>query len=151
MNERISIDLYMMILAKAASLRATCPRRVVGAVAVRDGEVLATGFNGAPSGHRHCAEVGCLLSSEVRPRCTRVIHAEANALLKANGPVDTLYCTDQPCFSCYKLALQRGVCQIYYDRLYADDERDEFIQSEPQNCTLHRISMEGVILEVEER
>ena len=146
MSKRVDRDTYFMILAKAAALRSTCPRRSVGCVAVLNNDVVATGYNGAPANTCHCTEAGCLL--DARGCCTRTVHAEANALLKANGPVDTLYCTDQPCGTCYKLALQRGVTRIFYTREYPDAERDRFIFEELPQCYAHAMPLDNVILEV---
>lgn len=81
---------------------ATCAKRQVGAVLVKDGHVIATGYNGAPPGLPHCTEVGCFV---VDGRCRRTVHAEHNALLQAakfgiscEGAV--MYVTCEPCFDC---------------------------------------------------
>jgi dCMP deaminase len=92
---------------------ATCPKRQVGAVLVKDGHVIATGFNGSPPGWPHCTDVGCLI---VDGRCERTVHAEANAIAQAarhghstDGAV--LYCTLEPCLRCQMLLLSCGVAE----------------------------------------
>ncbi|WP_430626492.1 deoxycytidylate deaminase [Sulfobacillus thermotolerans] len=78
-NERVSWTEYFGTLSEFVATRSTCPRRAVGAVLVRDHRVIATGYNGAPSGEPHCLDVGCLIENN---HCVRTIHAELNALLQ---------------------------------------------------------------------
>lgn len=59
-DTRPSWDEYFMKLAEEVATRTTCLRRAVGAVVVKDRRILATGYNGVPTGLRHCAETGCL-------------------------------------------------------------------------------------------
>ena len=148
--QRINVHTYMMVVAKAVALRSTCPRRAVGAVAVRNDEIVATGYNGSPHHCCHCIDISCLMNTEINPRCVRTVHAELNALLKANGYVDTLYTTDQPCFTCYKVALQRGVTTIFYERPYPDKERDAFIHQQNPLCKMVQMNLSNVILEITE-
>ena len=77
---RPSWDLYFIRIAKEVSSRSTCPRAAVGAVIVRDNQILATGYNGAPMGEPHCIDVGCDI---VDGHCQRVVHAETNAVYQA--------------------------------------------------------------------
>ena len=77
-----------MAIAEQVSTRSTCLRRKVGAVLVVDKRLLATGYNGAPRGVRHCAETGCLrtelnVPSGERHELCRALHAEMNAFLQA--------------------------------------------------------------------
>ena len=132
---RPSWDEYFLEIAKLVSSRATCLRRPVGAVFVRDKRVLATGYNGAPSGLRHCDEVGCIrdregIPSGERHELCRGIHAEQNAILQAaQFGIDlrgsALYCTNQPCVLCAKMLINAGVERIvvlggYPDKLAQD-------------------------------
>ena len=73
-------DTFFLNIAKAVSARSTCPRASVGAVIVRDHHIVATGYNGAPSGEPQCDEVGCLVEND---HCQRAIHAETNAVAAA--------------------------------------------------------------------
>lgn len=73
-------DTYFIRIALEVSKRSTCPRASVGAVIVRDNRILATGYNGAPAGEKHCSDVGCLIVGE---HCQRAVHAETNAMAQA--------------------------------------------------------------------
>ncbi|MBP1724210.1 MAG: cytidine deaminase, partial [Deltaproteobacteria bacterium] len=98
--------------------RATCLRRQVGAVLVMDKRLLATGYNGAPSGLAHCLEVGCLrekrqIPSGERHELCRGLHAEQNVIIQAafHGiriQGSTLYCTNLPCAICTKMLINAG-------------------------------------------
>ncbi|RJP66746.1 MAG: cytidine deaminase [Candidatus Abyssobacteria bacterium SURF_17] len=119
---RPSWDEYFLDIARLVSSRSTCLRRHVGAIFVRDKRVLATGYNGAPSGLKHCDEVGCIREREGIPpgerhELCRGIHAEQNAILQAaqfgislRGSI--LYCTNQPCVLCAKMLINAGVERI---------------------------------------
>ncbi len=118
-----------MQMSLLAATRSTCPRRAVGAVLVRDHRVIATGYNGSPSGQPHCTEAGCIIEND---HCVRTIHAELNALLQcarygiATQGVD-LYCTDMPCRHCARALVQAGIQTIYYLRPYESPETLELI------------------------
>ncbi|MDX2066354.1 MAG: cytidine/deoxycytidylate deaminase family protein [Fimbriimonadaceae bacterium] len=127
---RPSWDSYFMQIAHLVATRATCPRRSVGAVLVRDRHVLATGYNGAPSGLPHCPENGqttdwpggCLRAGH----CIRSLHAEQNALLQAaklGVPCDgaTIYVTCQPCNACAKMIINAGITRVIYEGDYPDE------------------------------
>lgn len=110
--------------------RSTCTRRAVGAVIVKDRRVLSTGYNGAPSQVRHCAEVGCLreqmaVPSGERHELCRGIHAEQNAIIQAayhgvSIKGASLYCTNQPCSICAKMIINAGISRIVYKSGYSD-------------------------------
>ncbi len=110
--------------------RATCLRRQVGAVLVMDKRILATGYNGAPSGLAHCLEVGCLreekqVPSGERHELCRGLHAEQNVIIQAafHGiriQGSTLYCTNLPCVICTKMLINAGVKEIIYEGGYQD-------------------------------
>ena len=87
-DHRPSWDEYFMKLANEVATRTTCMRRGVGAVIVKDRRILATGYNGVPTGMRHCAETGCLrqqlgVPSGQRHEICRGLHAEQNAIIQA--------------------------------------------------------------------
>ena len=100
-------DDYFLEIVAIVARRATCLRRRVGAALVRDRRILATGYNGAPSGLSHCLEVGCLreqrqVPSGQRHELCRGLHAEQNAIIQAalhgvSVKGATLYCTNRPC------------------------------------------------------
>jgi len=115
--------------------RSTCLRREVGAIVVKDKRILATGYNGAPAGLRHCQEVGCLrekdsIPSGERHELCRGLHAEQNVIIQAayHGiPISgsTLYCTNKPCVICSKMIINAGISKIYYDEGYDDPLSDQ--------------------------
>lgn len=117
---RATWDEYFMRIALEVSSRATCPRRSVGAVIVRDKTIVATGYNGSVRGMAHCHDAGCMMEED---HCVRTIHAEANALIQAakNGArVEgaTIYINVFPCWSCAKLLFNAGIARIVYSELY---------------------------------
>ena len=124
-------DEYFLQLARQAATRSTCLRRQVGALLVRDRQVLATGYNGAPRGVSHCLDVGCLrdelgIPSGERAELCRAIHAEQNAVIQAavhGVAIDgaTLYTTLQPCVLCAKMLINCGVREIHYVEGYPDE------------------------------
>ncbi|MCD8478971.1 MAG: cytidine/deoxycytidylate deaminase family protein [Candidatus Cloacimonetes bacterium] len=128
--ERPSWQAYFMQMAILASKRSTCLRRAVGAVLVRDNQVISTGYNGSPKHTRHCAETGCLRaqmnvpSGEKHELC-RGVHAEQNAIIQAaiNGSSTrgtTLYCTHQPCSICARLIINAEIRTVYIANGYPD-------------------------------
>jgi dCMP deaminase len=131
---RPSWDEYFIAMANLAATRATCPRRRVGAVLVRDNRVLATGYNGSVRGAPHCDDVGCLLVQHAgRDSCVRTVHAELNAILQCaalgiSSYGATLYCTDFPCVSCAKALVQAGVVKIIYLSEYPDANSSEILR-----------------------
>ena len=115
-NKRPGWDEYFMSIAAVVSTRSTCLRRHVGAVIVRDRQIVSTGYNGAPKGTPHCAVTGCLrekmgIPSGERHEICRGSHAEVNAIAQAasmgSATVDsTIYCTHEPCSFCTKAITQ---------------------------------------------
>lgn len=128
--ERPSWPEYFMDIARLVARRSTCLRRQVGAVVVKEKHILATGYNGTPSGITHCAEVGCLrqqlgVPSGERHELCRGLHAEQNAIIQAakhgvNIAGSTLYCTNSPCVICSKMIINAGVLKIVYQEGYPD-------------------------------
>ncbi len=127
---RPSWDEYFMQIVDLVKSRSTCLRRQVGALIVKDKRILATGYNGAPMGCRHCAEVGCLreqlnIPSGERHELCRAIHAEQNAIIQAaysgiSVKGGTLYVTHQPCVLCAKMAINAGIKKIVFRGDYPD-------------------------------
>lgn len=130
-------DDYFMKITRLVSQRATCLRRQVGALLVKDHRILTTGYNGAPSGLRHCLDIGCLREKENVPsgqrhELCRALHAEQNAILQAalhgvsvKGAV--LYCTHHPCSLCAKMLVNAGVTKIIYEKGYPDPLASEIL------------------------
>lgn len=136
--KRPSWNEYFMEIAHLVKRRATCLRRQVGAVIVKDRNILATGYNGAPSGVEHCADRGCLreklgIPSGERHEICRGLHAEQNAIIQAakhGTSIEgaTLYCTNQPCSICAKMIINAGVRQIIFEEGYPDALAEEMIK-----------------------
>ena len=120
-----------MAIAGLVAQRSTCLRRQVGAVVVKDRRILATGYNGAPSGVAHCEKVGCLrgkmgVASGERHELCRGVHAEQNALIQAatfgvSVSGATIYTTHQPCFICTKMLINAKIERIVFEKEYPDD------------------------------
>ena len=129
-NKRPSWDQYFMDFARLARTRATCIRRQVGAVIVRDRQVLTTGYNGAPRGMAHASEVGCLreqmgIPSGQRHEICRGLHAEQNAIIQAayqgiSIRGSDLYCTNAPCSICMKMIINAGINRVFFLEDYDD-------------------------------
>jgi dCMP deaminase len=127
---RPSWDEYFMGIARLAATRSTCLRRQVGAVIVKDKKILTTGYNGAPSGLKHCLDIGCLrdklkIPSGERHELCRATHAEQNAIVQAalfGVSIDgaTMYSTTQPCILCTKLIINAGIKRIVIQHSYPD-------------------------------
>jgi len=139
MRKRPSWDEYFIEMASLVSKRSTCLRRYVGAVLVKDKRILATGYNGAPSGLKHCFEVGCLrkklnIPSGERHELCRALHAEQNALIQASlhgisVKGSTLYATCQPCVICAKMLINAGIKEIVILEGYPDKMAMEFLKA----------------------
>lgn len=129
-RDRPSWDDYFMDIAGLIARRSTCLRRSVGAVLVRDRRILATGYNGAPSGLQHCLDRGCLreqlrIPSGERHELCRGLHAEQNAVIQAalhgvSVKGACLYCTNHPCVICIKMLINAGIVKIVFREGYLD-------------------------------
>lgn len=123
MAKRVGWDEYFMRIAVEVSGRSTCDRKHVGAVIVRDRNILSTGYNGSISGLDHCDDVGHMMEGG---HCIATIHAEANAIIQAakNGVMingASIYTTASPCWSCFKLIVNSGLKKIVYGEFYRDE------------------------------
>jgi dCMP deaminase len=129
-DPRVTWDEYFMAVARVVASRATCDRKRVGAVIVRDRIILTTGYNGSLRGLAHCDEVGHLMQEG---HCVRTVHAEANAIAQAarNGvrvEGADIYVTASPCFSCFKLIANAGLSRIVFGEFYRDERIFDFSQ-----------------------
>ena len=139
MSERLSWDQYFMTITLQVAERSTCARAKVGAVIVRDKNILATGYNGAPAGMPHCTDVGCLMYESITPNgdteqnCFRTIHAEMNAIAQAakNGASikdAAIYITHTPCIHCLKVLVNTGIKEIHYQKSYKLHTLEELLR-----------------------
>jgi len=130
-------DEYFMEITHLVARRSTCLRRQVGAVLVKEKNILATGYNGTPTGIAHCLDVGCLrekmgIPSGERHELCRGLHAEQNAIIQAakhgtNIDGATLYCTTMPCIICSKMIINAGIKKVVYENGYADSLAAEMV------------------------
>lgn len=128
---RPTADEYFLKIASVVAERSTCRRHHVGAVAVRDKHILATGYNGAPAGLPDCLELGCLrdemnIPSGTRHEICRGIHAEQNVIIQASLhgvslEESTVYCTHTPCVLCAKMLVNARIKRFVSFGRYNDD------------------------------
>ncbi len=129
--KRPSWDQYFMRMAFLAASRTNCTRRKVGAVIVNEKNVLATGYNGPPTGSAHCDSAGCLrnimdVPSGERHELCRGLHAEQNAIIQAavHGVSirgSSMYVTTHPCVVCAKMLINAQIKEVVYAEGYPDD------------------------------
>lgn len=136
-TSRPSWDEYFMSITELVAQRSTCLRRKVGAILVRDKQVIATGYNGVPSGIRHCLDAGCLrqkkgVPSGERHELCRGLHAEQNGIIQAalhgvSIEGATVYCTNMPCSICSKMLINARIVDIAYKEGYPDPLSSEML------------------------
>lgn len=150
MVERPSWDSYFMQIATLVATRATCPRLSVGAVIVRDRQIISTGYNGAPRGISHCPPEGNLhdwpLGCMRANHCIRALHAEQNALLQAakvgvSCDGSTIYVTAQPCNNCAKMIINAGIIKVIYEGNYPDEFSLELFREAQMDVYRYRESV----------
>lgn len=121
---RPSWNRYFMNLATQAGTRATCDRKHVGAIIVKDKTILSTGYNGSPRGLPHCDDAGHEMKEMGgRQSCVRTVHAEANAVAQAartGARIEgaAVYTTASPCYDCLKLMINAGIVAVYCGEFY---------------------------------
>ncbi len=121
-DSRTTWDEYFMNIAREVATRATCARKHVGAVIVRDRTILSTGYNGSIRGTDHCDDAGHMMEDG---HCVRTIHAEMNAIIQAakNGTAiegASIYVTASPCWNCFKAIANAGLHRICFGEFYRD-------------------------------
>lgn len=127
---RIPLDEYFLKIAMVVGERSTCERHHIGAIAVYNKHILATGYNGAPAGTKDCSELGCLrdqlkIPSGQRHEICRAVHAEQNVVVQAglhgvSLKGATIYCTHSPCILCAKILVNAGITRFITFSDYAD-------------------------------
>ena len=111
---RTSKDQWMLELADATAKRGSCLRAKVGCVLFDErGRVLATGYNGAPSGFKECSPA---CPGQQHPDHCLAVHAEINALMQCSkvDAIHTVATTLAPCFRCYKALANTGMKRLLY-------------------------------------
>ena len=124
-------DVYFLKIASVVAEQSTCLRHHMGAVAVKNKHILATGYNGAPAGAKDCLELGCLrnemnIESGTRQEVCRAIHAEQNVIIQASLhgvslEGSTVYCTHTPCVLCAKMLVNAKIARFVSFGKYNDD------------------------------
>ncbi|MDR1125776.1 MAG: cytidine/deoxycytidylate deaminase family protein [Deltaproteobacteria bacterium] len=137
-RERMPWPDYFMGITELVAQRSTCRRRKVGAIAVKDKRILATGYNGAPAGLADCLETGCLreqlgIRSGERHELCRGLHAEQNVIIQAaihgvSLQGAAIYCTHQPCLICSKMIINCGIERVYFGNPYPDEMAERFLR-----------------------
>ncbi len=150
-NIRPSWDEYFMRAVFLVCERSTCLRRRVGAVLVKDKQILATGYNGAPKDIPHCESTGCLreelgVPSGQRHEICRGLHAEQNVILQAasfgvSTRGSTLYVTSTPCSICAKMIINAGIEEVVVESEYPDKMAIEFLKE--AGVIVRKISLKG--------
>jgi len=143
---RISKDEYFLEIAGLVSKRSTCIKRKVGSVLVKDSHILSTGYNGSPSGFKHCTSETCVrqnLKSGQKPELCRGVHAEINCIIQAamhgtsiKGDT-TLFTTHFPCMNCLKLIINAGIKNLVYKEGYNMENKikEELLKESKLNVT----------------
>ena len=129
-ENRVSMDEVYLMLCQDLAQRTNCLRRHIGCVIVRNGQIIGSGFNGAPKGLPLCSASGCIrdrlgISSGTQASICRGVHAEQNALLSAglDRTVNaTLYTNSYPCTVCAKLIIQAEIARVVISGHYSDEE-----------------------------
>jgi len=148
--KRKSKDVYFAEIADLVSSRSTCLRNQVGAVIVKESQILSTGYNGAPKNLPHCNEVGGCLREELgvkpgeRHELCRGLHAEQNAIIQAayHGTSvrgSKIYCTTRPCSICTKMIINAGIQEIIYIEEYTDDLATQLVKE--SNLILRKVEI----------
>ena len=137
---RPDADTYFLKMAKVASQRSTCRRHNVGAIIVKDKQVIATGYNGAAAGVKDGLELGCLrdeleILSGTQHEICRAIHAEQNAIIQAakhgaDTKGATMYSTHSPCIICAKMIVNCGIKRVVAEFDYHAGERSKEVFKE---------------------
>lgn len=129
------VDYYMKI-AEVTSGLSYAKRLQVGAVIVKENQILATGYNGMPSGWENVCETetydedGFHITLKTKPE---VLHAEMNSLMKVATSTEsslgaTLFCTHSPCLDCAKAIYQAGIKEVFYKNDYRSDDGINFLK-----------------------
>lgn len=142
-------DEYFMEIAEVVGKRATCLKRKVGAILVKDKHILSTGYNGAPRGLKSCDEIGTCLRAEMkvpsgqRHELCRGLHAEQNAVIQAafhGVKVEgaTMYCNFLPCVICTKILINAGIKRIVFKGYYPDDLAIQLLKESKIELSLYK-------------
>ena len=135
--QRIEKENYYLDIAETVLERSTCLRRQYGAIIVRNDEIVATGYNGAPRGRKNCSDLGRCVRVQLQvPRgeryeLCRSVHAEANAIISAsrrdmvggtlylvgrNAQTGELLTDATSCPMCRRMVINAGLARVVIRR-----------------------------------
>ena len=158
--ERVSKRNYYLDIAQTVLERATCLRRVYGAIIVKNDEIISTGYNGAPRGRKNCVDLGYCTREQLKvPRgeryeLCRSVHAEANAIISASRDKmlgSSLYLVGidmstgdyvkdaSSCSMCKRMIINAGI-----EKVYIRDTRNDYRMVLVQDWIDNDESLEGV-------
>lgn len=142
---RRHIDQYFVDLLPHVASRSTCVRRAVGAIITNaKHQILATGYNGVPSGVKHCTSEPCpgALSKAGDTTLCEAVHAEQNAILQCRhlDEATTIYCSCTPCFVCMKMLLNTPINRIVAIEQYNDARAIEIWIRQQRVLKMHTYS-----------
>ena len=154
LEDRIGTTEYFLKIASVVAERSTCLRHHIGAVAVKDNHILATGYNGAPAGLLDCLDLGCLRDKEgipsgERTEICRAVHAEENVIIQASLHSvslegSTIFCTHSPCRRCAKMLVNAKIKALVTYNIYSDSAFMDILKEakvsytvvDKPNCTI---------------
>jgi len=129
--KRPSWDEYFIQQCDLIASRATCDRKRVGAIIVKDKRIVSSGYNGSLPGLLHCDDVGHDMEDS---HCIATVHGEVNAIADAaRRGVSTdgamLYCNTMPCWSCFKTIVSSGIVEIVFRDEYRAEQKSKVIET----------------------
>lgn len=146
MRTRINKQAWLFTLVEAVAMRSTCIRRQIGAIIVRNNQILSTGYNGAPSQVEDCLTLGCNrlhCESGTHHELCRAVHAEQNAIIQAakygtsiDGAI--LYSNTAPCIICAKMIINSGIKEVVYFSNYANEDGINMLKEGKVICTKYQ-------------
>ena len=138
-----------MRVAQETALLSTCTKKYVGAVLVRSGRILSTGYNGAPSKITHCTKESCLRpisGDNIGSELCKGVHAEINTIIQCAlhgiqiGENSKIFCTHFPCMSCTKTLINIGIKDIIFKNDYEMDNIEKFKLINEANIDVYKFS-----------
>ena len=131
LNKQHKLDVMYLKIAELISQQSYCTKRHVGAIIVKDGAIVSTGYNGTISGFENV----CEYRNEAGELKTKpdVLHAEANAITKVacstiSTEGSTIYVTCSPCIECAKLIIQSKITRVVYHTMFSKPEGLELLK-----------------------
>lgn len=120
---RPTLDEYFLRIAVLVAGRSTCLHRFQGAVLVKDGHILSTGYNGAPPGQKHCIDIGWCAKEKNQPCRAVGLHGESNAIVTAarlgvSVEGATMYSVYSPCLTCCNIMAAAGITALICEKVY---------------------------------